>query len=915
MNYAKRLVLFVLFAAVLPAQAQTPDPPADHGAAALLQSLLRLPTTASFLQVTAHPDDEDGGLLTLLTRGRGVRTGLVTLTRGEGGQNKIGPELFDELGITRTEELLASDRFYGIEQFFTRAVDYGFSKTLAEALQKWRFQDRDGGPAVADVVRAIRMFRPEVLVARFTGTSDDGHAHHQASAIVARKAFEEAGDPARFPEQIREGLSPWQPKKLYIGNLWRTEGWSVEENVGAYDPLLGLSYAQLAWQGLSHQRTQGVGQVAPEAGSRLVHYRRIDGTPLASVLDASGRIEPPFEGAAPAREEGFFAGLDESLPGIASRLGGEENALRIRPDLEKLDALAREALAAFSARNPDRCAAPLAKGLELAAQLVRRVSESPAAAEGRGKEALFLLRVKESQFREALNRSLSLDFHSLVEPEKEPGSPFPGFRFAVETLRVAVPGESFPVSATIINRSTVPLKILKAELLTPPGWKVETADAAPAGPLARDGRARASFRVTVAPDAAPTAPDWHRDSVEDAVYSVEDPARIGRPLPDFPLRARFTYECDGVASFVETTVNTRSIDPLRGEVQRELAVEPALSVRVSPPLAIVPLSRLAHARIPVEVEVTNNATARREGFVRLETPSGWAPPQKASFALDRERESRKLELTVVPAPGSGEGVYSVSAVAEAPQPYRRTLEFLDHPDIGSFYDLLPARVKVEVVDVRLPDSLRLGYVAGAEDSIPQVLQQLGVDVHWLTAEELAKGDLSRYATIVTGPRAFDVRDDLRKSNPRLLEYVRQGGRLVVQYNTNTRQLNAENIFPFRARFPSSNARVTVEDSPVEILHPSDPIWNFPNAITPRDFDGWVQERGLYFLGEWGPEFTPLLSLHDPGEKPLEGGLLVAHDGKGVYIFTGISWFRQLPEGVPGAIRIFANLITPGPAAR
>jgi LmbE family N-acetylglucosaminyl deacetylase len=905
--------LTLLFASLaIPAAlaAQTPDPAADHGAAALHQSLLKLSTTASLLQVTAHPDDEDGGLLTLLSRSRGVRVGLVTLTRGEGGQNKIGPELFDALGITRTEELLASGRFYGLTQFFTRAVDYGYSKTLTEALTKWRFNAPDGGPAVEDVVRVIRIFRPEVLVARFSGTSRDGHAHHQASAIVARKAFEEAGDPSKFPEQIRGGLLPWKPRKLYVGIVRKGEDWSVSEDVGAYDPLLGLSYSQLAWQGLSRQRTQGVGQVPPDAGPRTVYYKRIDGTSLVAT-NAAGEVESPFkEGGSPLREAGFFDGLDESLPGIARRLGSDGAKIPgFVEGLGNLEALARGVLTAFSAQKPESSAADLGRGLALVTRLVGDLSAANVSAAPKA-EALFLLRLKEAQFREALNRSLSLDFQALVEPEKEPGSPFPGFRFAVETMRVAVPGASFPVSATLVNRSSLPVRVVKGEILLPEGWRFEETDQPPAGDIHTNEAARLKFRVTAAGNASPTAPYWSRASLEEAVYSVSDPALIGKPLPDFPAKARIHYQVGPAENFVEAVVNTRQIDPLRGELKRELAVEPALSLKLSPQLLIVPLSRVGHEDIPVEVDISNNAADTREGTVRLEAPEGWKSSAAQRFSLAKEKDAEKKSFTVAPSAGTTEGLYAISARADSSGAYNQTLTFLDHPDIGSYYDLKLAASRVEVVNLQLPKKLRVGYVAGAEDTIPDVLQQLELDLHLLSSEDLEKGDLARYDTIVTGPRAYDVRDDLRRANGRLLEYVHGGGRLVVQYNSNIRAFNAGNYFPFPAKFPDENLRIVVEDSPVVILNPADPIWNFPNKITATDFDGWVQERGLYFVGEWSLDYSPLLSLHDPGEEPVKGGMLVARYGKGTYIFTGLSWFREIPEGVPGALRIFANLISP-----
>ncbi len=904
-----RFLGFIVLAASAAVFAQTPDPPADHGAAALKRSLLEASTTASFLQVTAHPDDEDGGLLTLLARGRGVRVGLVTLTRGEGGQNKIGPELFDALGVTRTEELLASDRYYGVSQFFTRAVDYGFSKTLAEALSKWRFADPDGGPVVADLVRVIRRFRPDVLVARFSGTRRDGHAHHEASSILARRAFEEAGDPSKFPDQIRAGLAPWKPKKLYVGIIRANEDWTVTEDVGAYDPLIGASYAQLAWQGLAHQRTQGVGQVSPDPGSRPVYYRRIDGTPGAAVLDAAGKVELPYHEGKAAPEKGFFDGIDTSLAAIADRLGAEEaKAPFLRPGLDALSREVGEAAAAFDAARPERCAAPIARALAATGALLARLDSAPLSPAAK-QAARFLLAIKRDQLRVALNRSLSLALLARVEPEKETGSPFPGFRFAVETARVAVPGGAYPVSVALSNRSPEEIRILGAEIDSPAGWRVETTTAAP--PEAGAGvTARSLFRVSVAADAAFTAPYWRRDSVEDAVFTVDDPAKIGDPLPPFPLHARVRYSYGEAEGEIETVVETRTIDPLRGEIARELAVEPALSIRTAPPLAIVPLSRRGKESVPIAVEISGNATGDRKGPVSLETPAGWGKPPASSFSLTSDTRSAEAHFSLAVPAAARPGMYRVSADAGGES---RTLEFIEHPDIGPYYFVKPAESRVEILDLVVPAGLSIGYVRGAEDSIPEFLQQIGIRVHLLSAEELEKGDLSVYPTIVTGPRAYDVRDDLRKANPRLLDFVRRGGRLVVQYNSNTRAFNAGDFFPRPAKFPDENQRVTVEDSPVEILSPDDPVWNRPNRITARDFDGWVQERGLYFLGEWSADWKPLLSMHDPDEPPLRGGLLTTTLGKGSYVFTAESWFRELPEGVPGAIRIFVNLISPGNA--
>jgi hypothetical protein len=312
----------------------------------------------------------------------------------------------------------------------------------------------------------------------------------------------------------------------------------------------------------------------------------------------------------------------------------------------------------------------------------------------------------------------------------------------------------------------------------------------------------------------------------------------------------------------------------------------------------------------IEITVSSNSTAAVSGSVRLEVPAGWSSPAPQTFRLEREASSERLLFDLQPPPLLA-GTYDVRAFADTPDgAWDRTVESIEHADIAPTSFLRPALSALHAVDVAIPPGLTIGYVEGAEDAIPSVLRQIGLDIHLLSSDELEKGSLDRYSVIVTGPRAYDVREDLRRFNTRLLDYVRAGGRLVVQYNSNTRAFNEGGYFPLPAKFPASNLRVTVEESPVEILHPEDPIWNVPNRITPRDFEGWVQERGLYCLGEWAPDYTPLLSMHDPNEPPLQGGLLRARVGKGTYIFSGISWFRELPQGVPGALRIFLNLLSP-----
>ena len=639
----------------------------------------------------------------------------------------------------------------------------------------------------------------------------------------------------------------------------------------------------------------------PDPGSRTVYYERIDGTPLAAV-GPDGKIENPFREGPAKPEKDFFDGLDETLPGLEKRLGSRAGKT-LAGELDRLEVTAEEAIRRFDATHPEACAEPLARGLTLAREIRGQIDSGPASSEDRS-EAAFLLDEKIAEFQNALNDSLSLTLFARVEPEKEPGSPFPGFRFAVDTMKVAVAGESLPVSVTLVNRSSLSLKLVSAEVLAPADWKTDPETLFPPGSLGSNASARSVFRVRVASPSPSTAPFWHRRTVDDPLYEVDDPRLTGNPRPAYPMTARVHYDFAGTNAFITQAVVTRTIDTLRGELPRDLAVEPAVSVRVRPPLAIVPLSKAGERSVAVELELTNHAAGKQEGQLRLAPPAGWKAPEPEAFSLEKENDAERLAAALSVPKGAKEGTYVLKASAG---PFDQTLDILEHPDIAPSYFLKPAEAKIEVVDVVVPENLTIGYVRGPEDSIPEFLQQLGIRVVFLSPEDLEKGDLSAFPTIVTGPRAYDVRDDLRRYHRRLMDYVRNGGRLVVQYNTNVRSFRE---FPFPASFSPETRRITVEDSPVEILHPENAIWNFPNRITLADFNGWVQERGLYFPAQWSSDYTPLVQMRDPGEEPLLGGTLIAHPGKGTYIYTALSWFRELPEGVPGAIRIFVNLISP-----
>jgi LmbE family N-acetylglucosaminyl deacetylase len=856
-------------------------PTQDFGATALAQMFPRLRTTARLLHTTAHPDDDDGSMLVYIARGRGVRTVMQTLNRGEGGQNKFGAELFDELGVLRTLELMEADRFYGVEQRFTRVVDFGFSKNGDETFQKWGGHD----PALADIVREIRRFRPDVIVSRFDGSGRDGHGNHQATGILSREAFKAAADPARFPEQIREGLLPWQAKKLYIGNTPQNEA-TLKLNVGAYDPVLGMSYAQYSVEGLKYQASQGVGGFNAAPGDIFRNYKLAEST--VGQRQAEGD---------------FFDGIDVTLPGLAARLGSDESkAPFLRPALTQADKLVEQAAVAFRPNDTAAIAPALVAALQQLRDAARQIEPLQIAPAAKA-EVLSELQEKQRQFAEAINLALGT---TLLASADSP-NPQTGFGFfrQEETFRFAVPGQTFTATARLYNRSKLPIEVRDIQLVAPIGWKIEKLKAEGAK-LEANQQASAQFRVTVPADAQYTRPYWHRDDPREAVYKIDQPQYATMALPPWPLYARATYALGDGESEIESVVQTKYVDPANGQTQRPLAVAPPVSVSLEPALQVISTHLTGTAEVVVGVR--NNVNGAAQANVKLQAPPGWrvAPAsQPAQFASGGEYKD--FRFTVTP-PALKEGAYDLNAVVDYDgKSYSEGFTTIGHHDIGEFNYYRPSRQRISAVEVNVPKGIQVGYIMGAGDDIPAVLQQVGVNLHMITPAELASSDLSRFHTIVVGIRAYDVRTDIRQFNRRLLEYVSNGGTLLVQYVAATGAFNNGHYSPFPMTL--SNERVTVEEAPVSILDAANPIFHTPNRITGRDFDGWVQERGLYFAGQWDAQFKPLLESHDPGEPPRQGGLLVAHYGKGLYIYTGYAFFRQVPAGLPGAVRLFVNLVS------
>lgn len=869
---------------VEPDKASPTEPlPVDTGVAGLKEMILRLGTTARLMQAVAHPDDEDGGLLTLESRGKGDTVLLLTLNRGEGGQNKLGSNLFDVLGVLRTLELTAADRYYGVEQRFTRVADFGFSKTADETFQKWQGHDIPLG----DMVRVIRTFRPDVLVARFSGTDRDGHGHHQASSILMREAFRAAADPNRFPEQIKEGLQPWQAKKIYIGNVCGfgatscpDEDYTVKLNTGAHSLALGMSYAQYAMQGLRHQLSQGAGQWTLDPGDRFAFYKLVDSV-LPKTTDASGH------------EKGLFDGIDTSLPGLASRIGNDpDRAPFLRAALVEMKNDVDAARAAAD-RDPGSAIAPLAKGLQLVRQTIEQIKTSSMSSTS--KNALLTpLATKEDQFDQAVNLAAGVELHVAADL---PVGTNPDDAF------MAVPGQSFDVSVAFRSKANVEIKQVEMDL--PTGWTSKRiAEKRQTGNVSS-----ATIKVTVPQNAQYTRPYWHRNDPErDAINLIDEPQYVTRPFPPPPAQAHVTYAVDGtsVTAYAVAMVKFKGEDGR--ELERAVAVAPAFSVLLDPGEQVIPTEN--DSACQVKVAVLSNLSGVAQGKLHLEVPNGWRV-EPASLPLHFDHLGQRIEgqFKVLHA-NLQEGTTQIHAVFESGgKKYSEGYSVVTRDDLNTFYYYQPAVQHVSVVDVKLPTGLKVGYIPGAGDDIPTVLEQIGMNVTIIPPEKLSTENLSQFGTIVLGIRAYDTQKEVAENNKKLLDYVFAGGTLLVQYNTSPSDFNAGKYTPYPADL--SRARVSVEEAPVQILAPDDGVFHYPNQITPSDFDGWVQERGLYFMSRWDNHFKPLLSCHDPGESDQKGGLLQASYGKGTYIYTGYSFFRQLPAGVPGAIRLYVNLLSAG----
>ena len=879
------LALVVSLAVLSPlAAAEAPLQPLDldRGASGLALALRRLGVSGRVLFVTAHPDDEHNGMLVRLSRGLGLRTGLLTLTRGEGGQNAIGPELFDALGVLRTGELMAIHRYDGVEQYFGRAYEFGFSFSVEETLAKWGREETLG-----DVVRVVRAFRPDVIVT-LPLDGEGGGQHHQAAGRLAREAFRAAGDPARFPEQLREGLRPWQAHKIYqggVGGYGEVPGTPVRVSTGVYDAVLGMTWQQLGSRARAMHRCQGAGQLGSDPGPAEGVFSLLDAEPLVT-----------------AAEGDILDGLDTSLAGLAGPgPGAASGAETLAADLTALQAQMAEARAAFDPGSPERAVPALAEALvatrSLAQEIDGRVAHPAARAE-------IAERLKEEEGD--VEAALALAQGLVLEARADDG--------------LVTPGEEMGVAVSLFNSGGTGLEVEELELEAPPGWTVARREGE-AGPLPGGGARRSRFTVVVAPDARPSQPYWRREKDRDRnelLVSVDEM----RPWSPPVLVARARCRVNGVVTTLRTPVAWRYEGPfVGGERRHEVQVAPALSVRVSPEITAVPLG----SPRPVEVRVfaRHLAPGAATADVRLEAPPGWSvDPPSSPLRFSYEGEEAGARFTATPPSVLHAGAFALRAVAlRDGREYREAVQAVDYDHVERHQLLRPAETRVLVLDVRTAPGVSVGYVMGSGDALADAIRQMGVPLTLLSADDLAFGDLSRFTTIVTGIRAYETRPDLRSAHGRLLRWAESGGHLVVQYNRaafnrlapDAPALPADAPSPY-APFPASvtSERISDETAAMRGLVPAHPLLTTPNHIGPADWEGWVQERGIQFLAARDSRYVELLAATDPfpynpGEK--RGILVEAKVGQGTWTYVGLALFRQVPAGVPGAWRLLANLVS------
>lgn len=817
-NYRRGVVACLLWACLSGGMGVSAQAPATITSADIYLRLKKLNVLGTVLYVAAHPDDENSRLIPYMAKDRLYRTGYLSMTRGDGGQNLIGDEQGIELGLIRTQEMLAARRVDGAEQFFSRAFDFGFTKSTEEALKTW-----DKEKILSDVVWVIRKFQPDIIITRFPEDGRAGHGHHSASAVLAHEAFTAAADPSRFPEQLKYGVKPWQAKRILwntfnFGNFNTTSEDQLKVDMGVYNPILGKSYGEIAAESRTNHKSQGAA-LTPARGQSTEYFTLVAGEsahtdPMDNVVTDWSRVE----GA------------------------------------EKISGMVDQLLQDFSLLHPERSVPGLVNVYKAIGQLKDGYWKTQ-----KLKEVQQLIEACSGLWLEAVVRS-----------------PY------------AVQGDSLAVTVVLNNRLNGPITVR--------GIGLDGYDTAYHQSL--DGNKNYSFSHTifVSPQKAVTQPYWLAEEMSPGSFNVKDQRLIGDPQSGPAYDVKFKLTIAGEEMVFVRPVQYKFTDAVKGEIYQPLTVLPPATAQFEPGLLLFTdgeekgfwveaKDHTGRGALPkMELTPTPGLTAKEKGG---SAASGFAWSAQPTATAAQQVTARLLFET---------GGRKDTALE------MKTISYDHIPRIDYFR---PAVEKFVVADVRTAGH-RIGYIEGAGDKVPQALQQMGYEVVLLKERDITTANLKQFDAVLTGVRAYDVHGWLTAKHDVLMDYIKEGGNLIVQYNRDNLGRMSSNIGPYA--FAVSNIRVTDEHARVNFLQPDHPVLNSPNKISDKDFEGWIQERGIYFAGQTDPAYQAVLSMNDPGEQEQKGSLVIARYGKGSFVYTGLVFFRELPAGVPGAYRLMANII-------
>ncbi|MGI2908292.1 cyclic nucleotide-binding domain-containing protein [Tolypothrix sp. VBCCA 56010] len=861
----------------------------------LYYRLRNLGMSGGMIHFGSHPDDEDEGLLVYVARKIGGRAVYWSATRGEGGQNRIGSYQREALGIYRTWESDSARAVDGGECLYGPFIDFGYCKNADEPLENWGREQ-----LIKQVVRAIRLVQPQVIVGRWQGIADDFHGHHQAVGLAICEAFAAAGDPNKFPELSQVGLAPWQPQKFYlstnntggdqsVGGAINCFGFYNPDyerdgilrlNTGEYDPIAGTTYQERAWLATNNHRTQGFG-LAPNPGDFYYYF----------ILQQSLV-------AVPARENDLYDGLDPTLTGLVDYPG--EGSPFLREKLAAIKALVQDAIAQFNPQNVKLVAESLIAGLKILRETRANLATAKLAPQAE-KAIDYSLARKETEFEDVIAQVLGLRLECLSDDAH------------------VIPGQQFRLHSRLWNYREVPIGEVTFKYHLPQGWTQQEIDGEVKSVV---GLAFSSHsEVTVAQQATLTTPYWLEQTPERYTYTWPNNEADSRPFA-LPL---ISAQCQ--VNLGETTITLRQGAFLReaftgGYRELDVKVIPPISVQPVQSRKMLSVQSLAQTFVLTVVVQSQTEHGSIEGTLRTEAPPDWqVEPQRIAIVLDKAKDTKTLQFTVTVPANKPAGDYTIRYVINVGErdydvalaPVRMGYPGLpgvpnESNCIRETFILSPSSVTVRLLDIKFASGLKYAYVKGAAEEVVEALADYGIAFHLISDEEMGYLDLTQFDAVVVGPNAYLVRDELKKNAERFLKYVEQGGTLIVQYHNYSYE--GKGYTPYPIHYNQPHDRVTNEDNPSpEILIPDHYLMNNPNPITTNDFLGWVQDVGMYFFREWDKRYQPIVACHDPGEPPQKGGMLITEYGEGTYLYTGYTFFRQLPAGTPGAFRLIANILS------